>query len=197
MASADLSCGSSRRRGWLSKANTRNDGRGWTFRRGLVLSGLFHRWSSLACLAGMFTVSALALLLGDGLDGRVLFFGSAGDELVGEVRYLPSRDGPRQELQLLVDELILGPRVREHVAVLPRSTEVRFLTVGRETVYIDLNAAALLDDLPNGLQDADRLRALASTVLFNMPWLQRVWLFVDGQVPNYKSAHHGWKRPCC
>ncbi len=96
-----------------------------------------------------------------------------------------------------MDELILGPRLRDHRAVLPRSTEVRFLTLGTDTLYLDLSAAALLDEPGAALQGVDRLQALASTLLFNMRWLRRVWLFIDGQIPDYRAARDGWVRACC
>ena len=134
---------------------------------------------------------------------HVLFFAGPGDDLVaetrlvGETRYLPRRTGRPERLRLLVDEVILGPRAREHGSVLPRSTEVRFLTLGGDTLYLDLSAAALLDESGAELQGADRLQALASTLLFNTPWLRRVWLFVDGQIPDYQAARDGWVRACC
>ena len=164
----------------------------------LTLNRTLGRRVSLACLVGVFIVSAIALFFGDGVNEKVLlFFGGSGDQLVGEERYLPSGYGRNQQLRLLVDELILGPRVREHKAAFPRSVDVQILTLGRDTAYLDLDAPALFENVANGLQEVDRLRALAATVLFNMPWLQRVWIFVDGQVPDYEIARFGWERPCC
>ncbi len=142
--------------------------------------------------------SALALLLnGDLPAARVLFFGSVDGALAGETRYLPRRDGRAEQIRLLVDELILGPRSRDRVAALPRSTRVRSLMVRGDTAYVDLSAAAWLDKPDSGLQGADRLRALASTLLFNAPWLRRAWLFVDGQVPGDAAVRRVWERPCC
>ena len=148
-------------------------------------------------LAAAFAVSALLSFSGERPVARVLFFSGSGDELVGEIRYLPRRAGRPQQLRLLVDELILGPRTRDHGPVLPRSTEVRALMLGADTLYLDLSAAALLGELDAGLQGVDRLQALASTLLFNTPWLRRVWLFVDGQIPDYQAARGGWERACC
>ena len=132
-----------------------------------------------------------------GLVGETRLVGEGETRLVGETRYLPRRTGRIEPLRLLVDEVILGPRLRDHRAVLPRSTEVRFLTLGGDTLYLDLSAAALLDQSGAELQGADRLQALASTLLFNTPWLRRVWLFVDGQIPDYEAARDGWVRACC
>lgn len=159
--------------------------------------GFLHRWLAAVALTLSVTGSALALLASGPPAARVLFFGSAGGGLAGETRYLPRRDGRPEQLRLLVDESILGPRARDHRAALPRSTEVRSLMVAGDTLYLDLSAAALLDDSGSGLQGAERLRALASTLLFNAPWLRRVWLFVDGQTPRYQDARRVWERPCC
>ena len=156
-----------------------------------------HRWLALAALAVTLTVSFLAMIVGDPPVSRVLFFGGADGDLVGETRYLPRRAGRIDSLRLLVDEVILGPRAREHGSALPRSTEVRGLTLGSDTLYLDLSAAALLDESGAGLQGVDRLQALASTLLFNMPGMSRVWLFVDGQIPDYEAARDGWERACC
>ena len=165
--------------------------------RGTESAVQLHRWIALAALAVTFTVSCLAVILGERPVSRVLFFGGVDGDLVGETRYLPRRAGRIEPLRLLVDEVILGPRAREHGSVLPRSTEVRFLTLGSDTLYLDLSAAALLDESGAELQGADRLQALASTLLFNTPWLRRVWLFVDGQIPDYEAARDGWVRACC
>lgn len=157
-----------------------------------------RRWLAPAGLAAAFMASALGLLLGGDLPAaRVLFFGGAEGELAGETRYLPRRDGRAEQLRLLVDELILGPRSRDYAAALPRSTRVRSIMVHGDTAYVDLSAAAWLDDPGSGLQGADRLRAVASTLLFNAPWLRRAWLFVDGQAPDDPAVRRVWERPCC
>ncbi len=163
-------------------------------RRGL----LPHRWLAAAGLAVAFAASALALVLrGDPPAARVLFFGGAGGELAGETRYLPRRDGRAEQLRLLVDELILGPRSRDFAAALPRSTAVRSVMVRGDAAYVDLSAAAWLDDPDSGLQGADRLRAVASTLLYNAPWLRQAWLLVDGQAPADPAVRRVWERPCC
>ena len=157
-----------------------------------------RRWLAPAGLAAAFMASALALLLGGDLPAaRVLFFGGAEGELAGETRYLPRREGRSEQLRLLVDELILGPRSRDHAAALPRSTRVRSIMIHGDTAYVDLTAAAWLDDPGSGLQGADRLRSVASTLLFNAPWLRRAWLFVDGQTPDDPAVRRVWERPCC
>ena len=162
-----------------------------------------HHWIALGGLAVTFEVSVLLFVGREPPVAHVLFFAGPGDDLigetrlVGETRYLPRRTGRIEPLRLLVDEVILGPRLRDHRAVLPRSTEVRFLTLGGDTLFLDLSAAALLDQSGAELQGADRLQALASTLLFNTPWLRRVWLFVDGQIPDYEAARDGWVRACC
>lgn len=164
-------------------------------RRSGVLS---HRWVAAAGLAAACMASALALLIGGDLPtARVLFFGGAGGELAGETRYLPRRDGRAEQLRLLVEELILGPRSRDYAAALPRSTGVRSVMVHGDTAYVDLSAAAWLDGIDGGLQGADRLRALASTLLFNAPWLRRAWLLIDGQAPADPAVRRVWERPCC
>ncbi len=165
--------------------------------RGAASAVQVHRWITLAALAVAFSVSCLAVIVGDRPVSRVLFFGGVDGDLVGETRYLPRRAGRIEPLRLLVDEVILGPRAREHASALPISTEVRFLALGSDTLYVDLSAAALLDESGAELQGADRLQALASTLLFNTPWLRRVWLFVDGQIPDYEAARDGWVRACC
>lgn len=181
-----------------SAAGTPPEPRSSAARRGRGAAAVrLHRWLALAALAVTLTVSFLAMIVGDPPVSRVLFFEGADGDLVGETRYLPRRAGRIDSLRLLVDEVILGPRAREHGSALPRSTEVRGLTLGSDTLYLDLSAAALLDESGAGLQGVDRLQALASTLLFNMPWMNRVWLFVDGQIPDYEAARDGWERACC
>lgn len=146
-----------------------------------------------------FTASALLLFLDDERPvARVLFFGNTdGRGLSGEVRYLPRRAEHRDQLRLLVDELILGSQSREYFDPLHISTEVRSLMLNGDTLYLDLSATALLADPDHGMQGTQRLHAIASTLKFNFRWIRRLYLFVDSQEPNYEPPRRGWGRPCC
>jgi hypothetical protein len=130
--------------------------------------------------AGVF----LALQRG-GSERRTLFFPEFQSRLlIGEVRYLPARESVADDVRLLLEELVLGPANHEAVTVVPRSVRVLSVHVLGEEAVINLTRHVLFDPTPVPYSRAERLHAVANTVLFNLRTLSAVRTLVEGQEPE-------------
>jgi len=116
---------------------------------------------------------------------RVLFFpkpGAAG--LYGETRLLPERRGLEESLQLLVDELILGPVSPKLSKLMPREVRADSVIARKGVVYLNLSRELVLGERRDSVSFDLIIEAAGNTVLFNFPQVRRLYIFVDGQVPG-------------
>ena len=138
-----------------------------------------------ALLFAAFAVSVTSYALeGSGRVRRVLLFPAVETgKLVGEQRFLP-RGGTREvAVERLVKEVLLGPESIELGRIAPRSTGIRSVMLRDREVYVDLTADAALDIAQTPLGLGDSIRGLANNIYFNFSRVQRVRIFVNGQVP--------------
>lgn len=120
---------------------------------------------------------------------RTLFFPEiSSQKLVGETRFLPRRGNLEQDVQLLVEEVILGPEMPMHRPLLPRETRLLSLLARQHRVYLSLSSGILHEggESPFAVQEA--LQALSNVILFNFPRIRRLEMLIDGQVPRGGSA---------
>ena len=120
---------------------------------------------------------------------RVLFFPEqTTGKLVGERRFLPPRRGLTSQIELYVQELILGPSDPLLTRIVPR--EVHLLSVIAEDgeVYVSLSRE-IIQIQPDAPVSFDQsLQAIANGVLFNFPAVRDLYLLVDGQIPGEQYA---------
>jgi len=126
---------------------------------------------------------------------RTLFYPSAtGTELSGERRLVPRTRDFRRAVELLAEEIVLGPVWIEHAAVLARETPIRSVAIAGKTAYVDLGVEAVLHADRVRLPMADGLAALEKTILYNFRSLEAVVVTVGGNVPfvpAYREASGG------
>ncbi len=122
---------------------------------------------------------------------RILFFPQfSSKELAGEERLLPAGKSLERDIQLLVEEIILGPIVPTHERILPKNVRLESLIVRDGIVYLDLSKELIFAnmDMNHGLDEM--IRAVGNSVLFNFPNTNKLFIFVNGQVPGeeYKEG---------
>ena len=163
------------------------------------MRGRFHGRVAITVMVISFITSSLFIFTDqDRFVGHVLFFENTENRRIdGDVRYLPRRPERSEQVQLLVDELILGPRIRENHPTLPQTTKIRSLMLRGDKLYLDLSVTALIDEPDRVMRGSQRLHALARTLRFNFPWLSDLFLLVDGQEPLSELPPLGWRNPCC
>jgi hypothetical protein len=115
---------------------------------------------------------------------RTLFFPGTTDlSLRSESRLLPRTGNLKDDVRLVVEDVLLGPARIEHGRLVARSTEARSLILDGETLYVDLSSAAI--DADNGVRIglSEALQAIRRAVLYNFRSLNEVVITIDGQAP--------------
>jgi hypothetical protein len=116
---------------------------------------------------------------------RTLFFPEiSSQKLVGETRFLPRRRSLEMDVQLLVEEVILGPEMPMHRPLLPRETRLISVIARQRRVYLSLSRGILREGGEPPLAPEQALQALSDVILFNFPRIRRLELLIEGQVPR-------------
>jgi len=120
---------------------------------------------------------------------RVLFFPeSTTGRLVGERRFLPPRRGVTANVELYVQELILGPADPLLDRVVPRDVTLQSVLSRQGEVYVGLSKE-IIDLSPAAAMSFDgAMQAIANGVLYNFPHVKRLYLLVEGQIPGERYA---------
>lgn len=124
------------------------------------------------------------IYLKDKLERRVLFFPTVSSaRLVGEERLVPLKKG-EAAIRILLDEIILGPVLPDHVRILPKETRITSLLWRRDSVYVNFSNHILLTRGEINYSYEEILHAIGNSILFNFPGVKRLYIFIDGQIPR-------------
>jgi hypothetical protein len=120
---------------------------------------------------------------------RVLFFPEQNTgKLVGERRFLPPRKGLTSQIELYVQELILGPSEPFLTRIVPREVHLQSVIARDGEVYVSLSREIIQTRPDASLSFDQSLQAIANGVLFNFPSVRDLYLLVEGQIPGEKYA---------
>ena len=134
-------------------------------------------------------VSLTLFLTGRHWARRTLFFPEiSSQKLVGETRFLPRRRSLEKDIQLLVEEVILGPELPMHRPLLPRETRLLAVLARQRRVYLSLSRGILREGGGTPFEPVEALQALSNVILFNFPRVRRLELLIEGQVPRGGSV---------
>jgi hypothetical protein len=134
-------------------------------------------------------VSLALFLTGRHWARRTLFFPEISQQkLVGESRFLPRRRSLERDVQLLVEEVILGPELPMHRPLLPRETRLLSVLARQRRVYLSLSSGILRAGGDSPFTPEQALQALSNVILFNFPRIRRLEVLIDGQVPREGSV---------
>lgn len=117
---------------------------------------------------------------------RTLFFpGTTEVTLTGERRLLPRVVSRERAMELVVEDLILGPALITHGRALPRETRMQSLILSEDTVYIDLSPEVLFHSEEVRIDLRGGLAAVEKSLRYNFRRVEEVVLTINGQVPFY------------
>jgi len=123
---------------------------------------------------------------------RVLFFPKQNSKkLVSEVRYLPRMETEEEDIQLLVEEIILGPSRENHEILLPKGVNVESVMLRDGVLYLDLSEAIVLNEIKLRLGFEGSIKVLSNTVMFNFRDIKKVFIFINGEIPKGKTFLKG------
>jgi len=120
---------------------------------------------------------------------RVLFFPeTATGRLIGERRFIPPRRGLTANVELYVQELILGPADPLLTRVVPRDVSLQSVLSRQGKVYVSLSKEIINQSPDAALSFDQAMQTIANGVLFNFPHVRRLYLLVEGQLPGERYA---------
>jgi hypothetical protein len=120
---------------------------------------------------------------------RTLYFpGTTETTLSGERRLLPRVDDARRAMELLVEDMLLGPAAIQHSRALPRETRINSFILSDRTLYVDLSQNAMLQSAEVRVDVQIGLDAIRESLLYNFRRLDDVVITIDGNVP-YAPAY--------
>ena len=120
---------------------------------------------------------------------RVLFFPeNTTGKLVGERRFLPYRSGLTSQIELYVQELVLGPSNPLLTRIVPREVRLRSVIARDGDVYVSLSREIIQIEPDAPLTFEQSLQAIANGVLLNFPAVRDLNLLVEGQIPGEQYA---------
>ncbi len=110
------------------------------------------------------------------------------EKISGEERVIPRQKRALDNIRLLVEEIILGPLSHTHSRLVSSEIKVYSLVLDQSVLYLNLSGHMLEPDLQVALPLEVQIQALGNTILFNFPFLKKVFLFVEGQIPDFSIA---------
>ncbi len=112
---------------------------------------------------------------------RVLFFPDRNN-FSGEMRRVPRQESPEENIELFINELILGPYSIDHLRVIPENTRLySILLRNRSSLYIDFSADLIVSEHELSIIHSDMLELIRKNLKYNFPILEEITLSVDGQ----------------
>ncbi len=134
-------------------------------------------------ILGFLFISSLSVYFfaDNNLVRRVLFF-PGRESISGEVRRVPRQKTLEDDIELFVNELILGPYNIDHLRVIPEKTKLyNLLLRNRSVLYIDFSADLIVSENEVSLIQTDMLELIRKNLNYNFPILEEITLSVDGQ----------------
>jgi len=110
-------------------------------------------------------------------------------KLSGENRFLPIRNSMADDIRLLVEDIILGPTLYTHERLVAKDTRLISLLLNQGILYLNFSSALLEPNAQVAFPLAFQIQALGNTVLFNFPGLTKVYVFIEGQIPDFRFLY--------
>jgi len=147
----------------------------------------------LSMLAAAYVLSLLAFaFFRPETEGRVFFYPlNSGESIGSERRGIPARRDPVDEIDVFIDELLIGPVALHLEKTAPRGTTLRHVAVIDKTAYVDLDSGMLRvnEALPIDFDTA--IDTIRTNILFNFPRIEDVVFTINGHqihAPYYAGA---------
>lgn len=124
------------------------------------------------------------LVLQSGDAARILFFpGNISNEISGERRIVTKYGDAERDMEVLLEEIILGPTSLYRSRVLPKATRVQLFMLRDDVAYVDLSREALFADESVRLDFGEAAQVLERSLRYNFRSLDDVVVTIDGQLP--------------
>ena len=133
-----------------------------------------------------------------GTRSITLFFSTADAQgFLRESRSVPTRRHRDEEVELVMAELLRGPRSQAAVNAFPRGTKLRraFLDSSQRILYLDFNTALVANLNPGSATELALIGSILRTVAIDFPEIESVQILVDGLEVETLGGHIDLTRP--
>jgi hypothetical protein len=121
---------------------------------------------------------------------RVIFFPQVNTgRYVAEVRYLPGAASPIGDIRNLLVDILLGPSNFGNEEVLPAATRLNSAMLEKNRLYVGFSSG-ILQTRDGMFRARERLQAVADSLYFNFPWLEKIYFFIEGRELRDLHALH-------
>lgn len=135
----------------------------------------------ISVLVILFIISVSVFFFNNKYIKRVLFF-PGRSSFSGEMRRVPVKDTVEANVELLINELILGPYKIDHLRSVPENTKLQNLLVrDKSLLYVDFSADLLVYDDGFSIVLSKMTELIRLNIAYNFPFLEKITLSVDGQ----------------
>ena len=123
----------------------------------------------------------LYFFVDNNLVRRVLFF-PGRDNYSAEMRRVPRQNSLENDIELFINELILGPYNIDHLRAIPENTKLQNLLLRNSSLlYIDFSADLVVSETKLNIVQSDIIELIRKNLNYNFPILEKIILSVDGQ----------------
>ena len=112
------------------------------------------------------------------------FFESGSDKAVGEMRNIPKYSDNEKNIQVYVEELLLGPRGMNLISVFPEGTKLNQLMLREKKLFIDINNMVLETDISKSYNIGKSIKLLRKNIFFNFPDISSIIFTITGEEPD-------------
>lgn len=136
----------------------------------------------ISILIFLLITSLLTFFIADNnLVKRVLFFPDK-DVVRGEMRRLPRQSSLENDIELLVNEMILGPYSIDHTRIIPETTRLQNLLLrDKSLLFIDFSADFIVAENKLNMVPLEMIELIKRNLKYNFPVLEKITISVDGQ----------------
>ncbi len=136
------------------------------------------------------------LLAGNRKVERTFFFPEVktkrqdgGIRFSAEERIIPRQKRRLDNIRLVVEEIILGPLSHNHSRLVSPEVVLYSLVLDQNKLFLNLSGEILNSAPHSTLAPEAQIQAMGNTILFNFPFLKKVYVFIEGQIPDFSASH--------
>jgi hypothetical protein len=122
---------------------------------------------------------------------RILFFPHVNSaKVIGEERFLPDLGNQKENILLLVDEIMAGPYKYGNLPVIPENTKIKSVIIHNDMLYVNFSKDIFNVNKLVLITPKEMLQAFANSVFYNFPNIKKVYVFIEGlPVSNYSELN--------
>jgi len=107
-----------------------------------------------------------------------------------EERIMPFIGDTEKDIELFVNEIILGPIRPDHGEIIPKNTQLLTTIVRDDVLYLNFSGNALLNSENTVLDIGERINTIGSNIKHNFTGIKNIYICVNGQIPDLAAYYN-------